>query len=109
MFPEDPHNSFLNAFMSGGWISGVGYPVLVLVSIILGLRFIFARTPWQPTYLAVFCAYVGLVGESVIIDVEHWRHGYLLLGMLWGLMAASRAYMAAAAARGSVALQARAA
>src|SRR3984957_4336569 len=25
-FPEDTHNSYLNAFMSGGWISGVCYP-----------------------------------------------------------------------------------
>ncbi len=23
IFPEDPHNSYLNAFMSGGWLSGV--------------------------------------------------------------------------------------
>jgi hypothetical protein len=105
MFPEDPHNSFLNAFMSGGWISGICYPILVLVSILLGLRFIFAGTPWQSTYLAVFCAYVGLVGESVIIDTEHWRHGYLLLGMLWGLMAASRSYMPGATAHGSAAMR----
>jgi hypothetical protein len=101
MFPEDPHNSYLNAFMSGGWISGVCYPVIVLVSILLGARFITARTPWQPTYLAVFCAYVGVAGESAIIDTEHWRHYYLVLGMLWGLMAASRSYMAAAAADAS--------
>ena len=24
-FPEDPHNTFLNSFMSGGWLSGVSY------------------------------------------------------------------------------------
>src|ERR1700730_19205011 len=28
-FPEDTHNSYLNAFMSGGWISGICYPALV--------------------------------------------------------------------------------
>jgi len=27
-FPEDTHNSYLNAFMSGGWIAGVAYPAL---------------------------------------------------------------------------------
>src|SRR5882757_5807287 len=27
-FPEDTHNSYLNAFMSGGWIAGVCYPAL---------------------------------------------------------------------------------
>jgi len=99
IFPEDPHNSYLNAFMSGGWISGICYPVLVLVTLVVGLRFVAVRTPWQQTYLAVFCAYVGVIGESAIIDTEHWRHYYLLLGLLWGLMAASRSYLAPAPAR----------
>ena len=35
-FPEDTHNSYLNAFMSGGWIAGVCYPALVFVTVILG-------------------------------------------------------------------------
>src|SRR5215216_4004998 len=99
IFPEDPHNSYLNAFMSGGWISGICYPVLVVVTLVVGLRFVAVRTPWQQTYLAVFCAYVGVIGESAIIDTEHWRHYYLLLGLLWGLMAASRSYLAPAPAR----------
>ena len=29
IFTEDPHNSYLNAFMSGGWISGFSYPALI--------------------------------------------------------------------------------
>ena len=36
-FPEDTHNSYLNAFMSGGWISGVCYPALVFVTVDHGL------------------------------------------------------------------------
>ena len=64
----------------------------------MGLRFVFVRTPWQPIYHAVYAAFVGIVGESVIIDIDHWRHYFLILGVLWGLMAASRAY----AARGAV-------
>jgi hypothetical protein len=41
-FPEDTHNSYLNAFMSGGWIAGVCYPALVFVSFIMGFRHVFA-------------------------------------------------------------------
>ena len=33
-FPEDTHNSYLNAFMSGGWLSGVCYPALVFVTVL---------------------------------------------------------------------------
>ena len=29
---EDPHNTFLNSFMSGGWLAGLAYLTLTLVS-----------------------------------------------------------------------------
>jgi len=90
IFPEDPHNTYLNTFMSGGWLSGCVYLTLVLTTLIMGLRFVFVNTPWRATYIAVYCAYVGVAGESVIIDSDHWRHYFLLLGVLWGLMIVSR-------------------
>jgi len=98
-FVEDPHNTFLNAFMSGGWLTGFGYLTLCVVTVATSTRFIFVRTPWQPIYHAVYAAYVGTVAESAVIDIDHWRHYFLLLGVLWGLMAASRSYRAAAPAR----------
>src|SRR5439155_8173834 len=42
-FPEDTHNSYLNAFMSGGWLAGVCYPALVFTTSMLGLRYAFVR------------------------------------------------------------------
>jgi hypothetical protein len=90
-FPEDPHNSFLDAFMAGGWLGGFTFLALVLVTLWIGLRHVFVRTPWQPTYIAVYATFVGEVGESYIIDVQHWRHYYLIMGMVWGLLLAGRA------------------
>lgn len=95
-FPEDTHNSYLNAFMSGGWISGVFYPALVFTTAFIGFRYIFVRTPWQRPYLAVFSAYLGTVGEAFIIDTDHWRHFWLMLGLMWGLFVATQRYMATA-------------
>jgi hypothetical protein len=92
IFPEDPHNSYLNAFMSGGWISGFSYVALIILTLLVGLRFVFVATPWRPTYLVVYVAFVGLAGESIIIDSDHWRHYFLLLGVLWGLISASWRY-----------------
>ena len=46
----------------------------------------------QPTYIAAYAAFVGEVGESYIIDVQHWRHYYLIMGMVWGLVIAGRAW-----------------
>ena len=50
------------------------------------------RSPWQPAYIAVYCAFIGTAAESVLIDSDHWRHYFLLLGVIWGLMAVSRPY-----------------
>jgi len=97
-FPEDTHNSYLNAFMSGGWLSGVCYPALIFTTVMTGFRYIFVRVPWQKTYLAVFAAFLGTVGESFIIDTDHWRHFWLMLGCMWGMFAAAQRYKASASA-----------
>lgn len=93
-FPEDTHNSYLNAFMSGGWISGICFPALMFTTVLLGFRHIFVRVPWQRWYLAVFAAFLGSVGESFIIDVDHWRHFWMMLGIMWGMFAAAWQYVA---------------
>src|SRR4029453_12521605 len=95
-FPEDTHNSYLNAFMSGGWLSGVCYPALVFVTSIMGFRYIFVRVPWQRTYLAIFAAFLGTVGESFIIDTDHWRHFWMMLGAMWGMCASAQRWQATA-------------
>ena len=91
-FPEDTHNSYLNAFMSGGWISGICYPALVFVTVITGFRYVFVRVPWQRVYLAIFAAFLATVGESFIIDTDHWRHLWMMLGAMWGMFAAAQPY-----------------
>jgi len=90
IFFEDPHNTYLNTFMSGGWLSGCVYAAMTLITLVRGLRFVFVVTPWRTTYLAIYAAFVGTAFESAIIDSDHWRHYFLLLGVLWGLMTVSR-------------------
>jgi hypothetical protein len=92
-FPEDTHNSFLNAFMSGGWLAGVCYPALALTTFLLGVRYLFAPVPWQQGYIAVFAAFLGTLAESLIIDTDHWRHFFLLIGALWGMFAAAQIHL----------------
>jgi hypothetical protein len=93
-FPEDTHNSYLNAFMSGGWLSGICYPALIFTTVILGLRHLFVRVPWQRLYIAIFSAFLGTVGESFVIDTDHWRHFWMMLGAMWGMIAAAQRYKA---------------
>jgi hypothetical protein len=95
-FPEDTHNSYLNAFMSGGWISGICYPALVFVTALTGFRYIFVAAPWQRTYLAIFSAYLGTIGEGFIIDTDHWRHFWMMLGTMWAMYVAAERWKATA-------------
>ena len=97
-FPEDTHNSYLNAFMSGGWLAGICYPALVFVTVIMGFRHAFVRVPWQRAYLAIFAAFLGTVGMSFVIDTDHWRHFWMMLGAMWGMFAAAHRYRADQAA-----------
>jgi O-Antigen ligase len=91
-FPEDTHNSYLNAFMSGGWLAGVCYPALVFITVLFGFRHVFVPVPWQRAYLAIFAAFLGTVGESFVIDTDHWRHFWMMLGAMWGMFAAAQPY-----------------
>ena len=36
------------------------------------------------------CAYVVFLGHlllGTVIDMDHWRHFYVLIGLIWGAMA----------------------
>jgi hypothetical protein len=94
IFGEDPHNVYLNAFASYGWLGGVSFLTLSVLSFWAGWRAIIARTPWQHHAIAVYCVLVSTLLQAFQIDIDHWRHFYLLLGLNWGLFAASLAWSA---------------
>jgi hypothetical protein len=83
------HNVYLQAFMVYGWAGGISYFMLILSTLFVGFRNALTRTPWQPYLIAGYSAFVGIAVESFIIDSDHWRHFFLILGMVWGLSAAT--------------------
>ena len=95
IFGLDPHNVYLNAFSSYGWVGGISYLLLSISTITVGFRAVLVRTPWQHASIAVFCVLFATMLQGVQIDTDHWRHFYWMLGLMWGLYAASAAYEAA--------------
>ncbi|ESR23284.1 O-antigen ligase family protein [Lutibaculum baratangense] len=91
-FPEDPHNTYLNALMSFGWGGALAYYALVISTIILGARAVFVPTPWQRHTIVAYSTFLPLALLSAVIDTDHWRHYFLVVGCLWGLIAATHAY-----------------
>ncbi len=90
IFGSEAHNTFVTTFLDGGWLGGAAWIATAAVTLVMGLRHVFERTPWQRAYIAIYAAFVGEVAESYIIDVHHWRHYYLTMGLVWGLMLARR-------------------
>jgi hypothetical protein len=39
--------------------------------------------------ITAYAAFVGEVLEGFVIDTDHWRHFFLLVGAIWGLAAAT--------------------
>jgi hypothetical protein len=89
IFGQDPHNVYLNAFASYGWLGGVSFLTLTVLTFWAGWKAVMARTPWQHHAVAVYCPLVATLVQALQIDIDHWRHFYLLLGAMWGLMAAT--------------------
>ena len=87
MWGEDTHNIWLKTLMDYGWLGFVSYLALMIWTLVLGFRFLLRDRPWQP-YLML--AYIVLLGHTLIgavIDTDHWRHFYLLMGIVWGCIA----------------------
>ncbi|MFL1875451.1 O-antigen ligase family protein [Hansschlegelia beijingensis] len=91
-FGADVHNTYLNGFMSYGWLGGVSLAVLTLLTLFSGARYVLTPTPWRPVFICTFSTWVVLMIEAAVIDVDHWRHQWALLGMMWGFIAATAAY-----------------
>ena len=97
-FPKTPTTPISTHSCRAAGSSGVCYPALVFVTVLTGFRYVFVRMPWQWTYLAIFSAFLGTVGESFIIDTDHWRHFWLMLGVTWGMFVAAERWKKASKA-----------
>lgn len=92
IYGQDPHNVFLNAFASYGWLGGFSFFTLVIMTFWAGWRAVRARTPWQHHAIAIYAPLVAVLLQGVQIDTDHWRHLYLLLGCMWGMLCATIDY-----------------
>jgi len=92
IFPEDEHNIWLKSLTTYGWLGFVSYVTLILWTLAKGFRLLLRDRPWQP-YLMI--AWIVIVGHAMIgnvIDTDHWRHFYVLLGIIWGCSALEARY-----------------
>jgi hypothetical protein len=94
VFGLEPHNSYINAFASNGWLGGFSFILLTLSTIFVGFRQCLTRHPWMRQAQVLFAATFVFFMQGLQIDLDHWRMFYLSLGAVWGIEAARRRWLA---------------
>lgn len=87
IYGEDTHDIWLKALLDYGWLGFASYLTMIVWTLAGGFRILFRDRPWQPYLLCAYVTLIGHIGLGTVIDTDHWRHFYLLLGLIWGAMA----------------------
>jgi O-antigen ligase len=91
IYGEDEHDIWLKTLTTYGWLGFAAYLTLVLWTLKAAFPLLFRTGPLQPVVQVAYVVFVGHIVIAAVIDIDHWRHVYLLFGMLWGAIAADRA------------------
>ena len=92
LYGEDEHNVYLRSLLSYGWLGFVSWLTIVLWPLIAGFKLLFLKRPWQPYFQIAYVVFMGHLLVAWVIDIDHWRHVYLLIGILWGCILLENSY-----------------
>ena len=89
-FGEDTHNVYIKSFLVYGWLGGIAYMSLVATTIYAAFKNIMKERPWQGYLQACLIVIIGHALVGLVVDIDRWRHVYLIYGLTWGMIAAER-------------------
>lgn len=92
-YPENPHNTYIMAFSSYGWLGGLAFLGFILTTLVISIKTLFLRTPFQPYVLVIFSALIPHLVQNFQIDTDRWRHLFMIYGLSWGLATISRRWI----------------
>lgn len=82
---EEPHNTYVKVLLTYGWVGGLAYFALVWMTLKKGISALWKTSPNRMLMIPLIANFIPLALESAIIDTDHWRHFFLLVGMIWGV------------------------
>jgi hypothetical protein len=85
---EEPHNSYVSTLHVYGWGGGFVFILFIATTIWRGLTFVARRGPNRLLLIPLVSVFIPLSVEAAIIDLDHWRHFFLVAGLIWGVTAA---------------------
>jgi O-antigen ligase len=84
IYGEDTHNIWLKALLDYSWLGFIAWLTMTALTLGLGFRILFRSRPWQPYLIAAYSVYLTHVVIGNIIDTDHWRHFFMVIGIIWG-------------------------
>jgi O-antigen ligase len=81
-FPEPIHNLYIGSFLDYGWIAGV--VMLLLTALAFKIAFENERATRSPISMWLGFSLLTQLPCALLQQVEHWRHLWMFLGLLWG-------------------------
>lgn len=90
IFGIEPHNSYVNAFASNGWLGGFAFLGLTFATIFVGVRQCLKRNPFIRESQLIVPALFSYFLQGMQIDLDHWRFFWIFYGATWGLEAARK-------------------
>jgi len=82
-----PHNVYLLMLMTAGWLGGVAYWTLIAVTLIKGMQLVLSPMPFPIFTVSLLSTFISLVLMGLIVDTHHWRFFFIVLGIVWALIA----------------------
>ncbi len=101
IFREDEHNTWLKTLTTYGWLGFFCWVSMICWTIYIGFRNLLRERPWQPFLMIAWIVILGHVGIGNVIDTDHWRHLYMLIGIVWGCGALELKYQRALNGKGA--------
>ncbi|MBB3929351.1 O-antigen ligase [Kaistia hirudinis] len=87
---EDEHNMWLKGFTVYGWLGGFAYIALAILTLVIATPLVFLKRAWTPFIQCVYAVFIGQLFIHNVIDNDHWRHLFLIYGLLWGAYSVER-------------------
>jgi hypothetical protein len=82
---EEPHNTYVSVLHGYGWGGGLVFYGLIFLTAWRGIAGLFRGGPNRLLLIPLVATFLPLAGEAAIIDIDHWRHLFLVIGLIWGV------------------------
>lgn len=84
-FDEPIHNIWISSFLNYGWLAGVAWTLLMVLS--CQVAYFNLRATRNELCIVIFLCWISVVSCAFLHQAERWRHLWLFTGVLWGLNA----------------------